>query len=747
MTNTRSMMLTGASLAALFATGLATSAQAQSPASVGGAGEIVVTAQRRAETVQDVAISINAFSGKQIAELGVKTAADLGALAPGVSVNEVQGGLNPVISIRGLSLNDTFGNNNPTVGVYIDDVIQPFTPMLAGQIFDVQRVEVLKGPQGTLYGRNTTGGAVNFISAPPTFEPEGYARASYARFDRAEIEGAIGGGLSDSLAGRFSFKTTQQRGGWQTNAVTGETIGDVNETSFRGQLLWQPTDDFDATLKLGYTKSKRDVQLREHVGYYARGGEGFCAAALAGYRDESTCRDFFGYSDDTPERRTVEASEAYGHEMDSRNYNAQLTMNYDLGAATLTSVTGYVDFRRVLGDDSDGSALIQLDSRFTDDVTSFTQELRATSNGDGPARYVAGLYFSHDRIAGQALQALDDTFFHTRADTSYVQKTDSIAGFGEAGYKVTPQLELVAGLRFTHERKAYTYDAIDLNPYGDSTLPTPVAGIARTLKEDNLSGKLGINFEASRDLLLYASASKGFKSGGFKAAIAFSEAETDPFEGETVYAYEAGLKSTLLDGNMTLNLAAYYNDWKDFQAMVTEIRNGVNVIVLSNAGDARIYGIEGEVQYRPSSALTLRASANLLDSKITKFNNAAGGEDFTGNQLANAPKFTFTSQARWELPIQSDSFGVYVLGDASYKSNTYFSLAERGLSSQDGYWLVNGRVGLHGQDDGWELAAFAKNIFNKLYVSSAYDNWGGIFPSQNFLGDPATYGVEVSFRF
>ncbi|MBT0670759.1 TonB-dependent receptor [Novosphingobium profundi] len=746
MNRMHSFMLAGASMAAL----LAGTAQAQTeaaPAASSG-NQIVVTAQRREETVQDVPISINAFSNKQLTELGVKDTSDLAALSPGVSFNAVQGGSNPIISIRGLSLNDTFGNNNPTVGLYLDNVIQPFTPMMSGQIYDVERVEVLKGPQGTLYGRNTTGGAINIISRAPTFERQGYVKASYARFDRAEIEGALGGGITDTLAGRFSFKTTQQRGGWQKNTATGETIGDVNETSLRGQLLWQPTDAFDATLKLGYTKTKQDVQLREHVGFYATDGSGdYCASALAGVRDETNCMDFFGAQDTSPGRRTVDDSELYGHQQNSRLYNAQLTMNYDLGAATLTSITAYNDFHRTLGDDSDGSNLIELDSLYTDDIESFTQELRATSNGDGPFNYVAGLYYSYDRVAGSALQALDDTFFHTRADTSYVQKTDAVAGFGQIGYHLTPQLELVGGLRFTHENKRYDYDAVDLDPYGDSTLPALVAGIENGLKEDNLSGKVGINFKASDDLLLYASASKGFKSGGFKAAIAFSEAETDPFKGETVYAYEAGLKSTLLDGRMTFNLAGYYNNWKDFQAMVTEVRSGVNVIVLSNAGDAHIYGVEGELNFQPTDALSLRASANLMHSEIVRFNNAEGGDDYTGNKLANAPDFTMSAQARWELPVHVNDIGVYVMGDASYKSTTYYSLANRILSGQEGYWLVNGRIGVHNDADTWEVAAFGKNIFNKLYVSSSYDNWGGIFPSENYLGDPATYGVEVTYNF
>jgi len=202
-----------------------------------------------------------------------------------------------------------------------------------------------------------------------------------------------------------------------------------------------------------------------------------------------------------------------------------------------------------------------------------------------------------------------------------------------------------------------------------------------------------------------------------------------------------------MGGKLTLNASGYYNDWRNFQAMVTEIRSGINVITLSNAGDARVYGGEVGAQIRPTDALQLRASANVLNTKITRFNTAPGSDDFTGNHLANAPAVTATLQGRWELPVGGEHWGVYVLGDGSYRSKVYYSLANRGQTAQDGYWLLNARVAIHDEDDRWELALFGKNILNKLYVSNASDNFGGIFPSEYFLGDPATYGVQATFHF
>ena len=726
-------------------------AQAQSTSASDGesfGNEIIVTAQRRSESLQDVPISISAFSGKQLQELKVSQPGDVAAITPGVFVNATRGDQNPTFSIRGLSLNDTFSNNNPTVGIYFDDVNLPYTPMMSFQMFDIDRVEVLKGPQGTLYGRNTTGGAINFISKRPTQDFDAYMTASYGRFDRFELEGAAGGGVTDTLAVRFSGKTVQQRGGWQTNALTGEKIGDVDNIALRGQALWTPTPELTVHLEGTYVHNNSDQQLREHVGYYAKDGSGgYCAAALAGHLDPTTCQDILGYSDPTPARRTVENSALYGYKNKSRSEGVSLNVDYDFGGVTLTSITGYNHFHRVSGDDSDGAALIELDTQFTDRIKSFTQEVRLTSDDTMPLTWVLGAYYSWDRIAGNALQALDDHFFHTRVDTGFVQKTDAYAAFGQATYKLTDALSLTAGLRFTRDDKRFTYDSVDLNPYGDSTLPTPVAGIVDGVKQDNLSGKIGIDYKVSPDVMLYASASRGFKSGGFKAAIAFNPEELRPFKGETVYAYEVGAKTSLLDGALTFNLAGYYNDWRNFQAMVTEIRSGINVIVLSNAGDARVYGLEAETQYRATDRLLLRGALNWQDSKITDFNNAPGADDFTGNRLSNAPSFSATAMARWETPLESDSWGVALLGDASYRSKTYYSLANRDLASQDGYWLVNGRIALHDKDDKWEAAIYGRNIFNKLYVSSSYDNWGGIFPSQNFLGDPATYGVSFTVRY
>lgn len=708
--------------------------------------EIVVTAERRAESLQSVPISITALSGEQVQQLNLKQASDLSGISPGVFAVGSRGDANPIFAIRGIGLNDTFANNNPTVGVYLDDIVQPFTPLLGFPVFDLQRIEVLKGPQGTLYGRNTTGGAINFISKAPTHDFDAYATASYGRFDRTEIEGAIGGGLTDNLALRLAGKVTDQSDGWQTNALTGETIGDRDSKALRGMALWTPTDDIEVLLKASLLEDRSDTQLREHVGYNAPGG-GTCSAYFAGIRDEGNCVNALGYFDPTSDRRTVEASEVFGHVADTSSRDFMLNVNWDMGAATLTSVTGYIDFERVSGDDSDGSALVLLDSEFRDDIEAFSQEVRLASNNDGPLSWMVGAYYSWDELGSDITQALDDHFFRTRVTIDALQTTTSYALFSQAKYELTDRLRLTAGARYTDEKKEFKYDGLDIDPFGTSAgLPTPVAGIDDTLREDVVTGKIGLDFDLTDSVMLYTSASKGFKSGGYKSAIAFNTAELDPFVGENLYAYELGAKSTWLDGKLQFNSALYYYDYQDFQAFVTEIRSGINVIVLNNAGDAEVLGLEADLTARPIDRLTLRLSANVMESEIKEINPEVQA-DYVGNRLANAPEVSASAIVRYDLPTEDLGFGSYAMIDGSYRGKTYYSVNNRGQSSQDAYGLLNARLGFTSLDDRWEFALWGRNLTDKLYVSTAYDNYGGIFPSQNFLGDPRTYGVSATFRY
>ena len=711
--------------------------------------EIVVTARKREQNLQNVSISISAFTANRIQEMGLLNSQDLSWMTPGMYASGAVGNLNPMYTIRGIGLNDFFTNNNPTVGLYVNEVIQPFSPMMSFQMFDLERIEVLKGPQGTLYGRNTTGGAINFISRRPGEELNGYLRAGYGEFDRVEAEGAIGGPISDDLGGRLAFLTTQQSDGWMRNAVTGKKVGEIDQVALRGILQWQPAENFEVEFIGSYAEDNSDTHLREHVGF-ADGpfSTNLCAAAIAGRRDEGNCVSFLGFFDpNADDRYTHSNSSILGNDNDTDTLGLTLKVNWDIGDMTLTSVTGYSEYDRVYTEDADGTALAMIDVRSDDDATTFSQELRL-SGIMSRIDWVLGAFYSDNEISFNFIQDLRQHLFLSVVDTVWKQESSSVAVFGHADFALTNKLSIVGGLRYTYEEKKIRYDASDLNPFGTTQfLPPTVSGFNDRFSNNEISGQAGVDFQVTDDILTYFSFNRGFKTGGYKGAIAFSLAELEPFTQETVYAYEAGIKSTWANGRVRFNAAAYYSDWKDFQAFVNEIRGGIPVIVLTNAGDAEIYGIEADLLLHPTDGLDIQATLNWMDTEIKKFNNIPGTPDSTGNNLANSPDLMFNGRVRYEFPVANTGFNAYISSDFIFRDRVYYSLANRGQNSQASNWLWHGRAGVVTEDGKWEASVWGKNLTDEAYVTQSYDNTGGIFPSQNFIGEPRTYGVSVQYNF
>jgi len=714
--------------------------------------EIVVTARKRAQNIQDVSMSIDAFSAVQVDELRIRNLQDVAWYSPGMHASGTRGDTDPLYTIRGIGLNDAFNNNNPTVGVYLNEVIQPFSPMMAFQVFDIERVEVLKGPQGTLYGRNVTGGAINVFSARPGEETNGYARADFGNFNRFEFEGAVGGPIGDGVGARFSAMTTQQGEGWVHNAFNGQDIGELDQTGLRGTLEWMPNDDVEVRLVGYYSRDKSDSAGREHVGFLEGAfSPNLCQPAIEGRRDETQCTSFLGYSDPYPDRYTIENSSVYGQYVDAESYGLTLGIDWDTDVGTVSFVTGYSDYDRVYAEDSDGTPLIMIDTEATNEIEVFSQEIRLASVSDSGIDWIVGAYYTDDEMFFNFLSALDEHVFLTRLQYYFTQQTTAWALFGHAKFPLTDGLRLVSGVRYTDEEKDFDYFGFDLDPFGTTNMPNfgvvPVPEYHDSTAQNEWTGEVGLEYDLNEDAMAYVSASKGFKSGGYKGAISFTLAELEPFDPETIYAYELGLKSTLADGKFRFNTAGYFYDWQDFQAFITEIRAGVPVLVLTNGGDAEVWGVEVEAQWHPVTGLDLSAGINWMDTEVVKYNSIPGTGDNTGNQLANAPPLTFNGRIRYQFPMGGSGWQGLTSADAVFLDDVYYSLGNNGQSSQDSYWLLNGRIGVISPDGRWEAALWGKNLLDKFYVTQSYDNLGGIFPSQNFLGMPRTYGVSLRYNF
>lgn len=729
-----------------------------------GIDEIIVTAQKREENIQDVPFSIAALSAADIRDLGVDEAKDLAQITPGLVMNvSANAETDPLFTLRGIGMNDVNSNQNPAVTPYIDDIALP-SPVMAGfQVFDLERIEILKGPQGTLYGRNTTGGAIRFVSRRPAQELDGYAQLDLAEYERVSFEGAVGGGLGESLAGRVAVRSIVQNDGWQTlvlpdieGVAFGPGVdadnGEIDRKAMRASLLWTPADAFDALVIADFGEEDSESMAFEHAGNLLRDGSGLCSFATIGVRDETLCASFGQVRDvpagtpltpdietysDTDSPRTVGSNFGQGNDIDGESWGVSATLNLHLDRFSITSVTGYRDFDRRLAQDQGASPFYIHEIQNFEDIESLTQEIRLSSNDTWDAvQWQAGLYFGDDESRHRnSTNFRDHTSFTNLIIQGFDQKTENFAIFSQAEWALNDAWSLLGGLRWTTEDRSFRYGGV-----AEGVGPQPVANFSDEISSDDFSGKIGVNYAASDALLVYGSFSRGFKAGGFPASIAFSEPQFFPFEPELLNAYELGFKSSLADGTLRFNTAVYYYDWQDFQAQTAVDREGIRLIVLSNAGDAEILGLESVVDWFPTEDLSVRLGFNWMDAEIVS-------GDYEGDTPAHTPEYMLSGIVRYEFPGSFGGFEPFAQVDFSYQDDVQFILANHPGATEDAYTLLNLRVGLRSGDGRWELAAWARNATDELYRTEVFGPGSGFLPGRIHYGPPRIVGVSASWSY
>lgn len=709
-------------------------------------GEIVVTAQKRAESIQEIPLSVTAFSGEQLQAFGITQAKDLAAQVPGLFAKTTLGDSAPTFTIRGIGLNDFVSNNNSPTSLYFDDVYQPFHPMAGFALFDLERVEVLKGPQGTLYGRNNTGGAIKFVSRRGGDAFAADTRVSFGRFEAFEAEAAVGGPLSDRWKARLAV-FTKQGGAYQESRVTGRELGKANRMAARLLLDWQASDTVDVGINLHVGRDKGTNQQFKLANSQDPANTSVpCAAAFAGVRTiDGSCTDLVGHFDPSANPYRVGGENAgfpEGPNRDNEGYGASISLDWNLGRAALTSVTGYDHFDRSEGVDADGQPALLADGRYDDSMYAFSQELRLTSDESWAFKWIAGLYYSKDSI--DLLQRLQSNDFlplltglppPIAAWQDFSQETQSIAAFGQVEIPFGERVSLTGGLRYTHEEKDFAGGSTFVV---DAIGRIPLASTDDSIEADDVSGKVGLNFKPSAAWLLYVSASKGFKSGGFNAAFSSSPVQLEPFDPEELWAYEAGWKGTLLDGALTFNGALYYYDWKDFQAQVVTVRGGIPIQILSNAGDAEVKGLEAEVYWRASDRFSGGLAVNFTDAEVS-----AG--QLEGQDLANTPKFAGTAFLKYTQPIAARA-KLFAQADYNYRTKVNFRLSPvTGLGYQDAYGIGNVRCGVSTADDRTSLALAVQNVSDKRYLVDVFEQ----LPINiiDVWAPPRTWSVTLSHSF
>ncbi len=769
--------LTGAFLASTALTGLCGAARADDAGST--VETVVVTAERRAENLQDVPIAAAAFDQNQLRELGADRLEDLTRVIPNVTLYDDRGAGQPTWVIRGIGLADFNPNNTPTAAVFDDEFYLPSNELAGVGLYDVQRVEVLKGPQGGLYGRNTSGGAVRILSNTPNFDGySGYVDGFYGSWDRTQVQGAVNIPIDDHLAVRFAGMI-DRGGGWQDSLATPQNDhwGDRDLSTARGEVFFKPTDSIDVLFKAEWGHDGSQTLLGKAVGTENLAApSGYCAAVLAGHLDDATCgtwaqRNLIATGQPpTPSAadQSADASVVLSNPINKLNntwFDFNLQSNVDLGFATLTSITGWMHYLDRQPFDYDGSQLDlgQESSRVKFDV--WSQEFRLISDATGPFTWMAGASYNADFIADQRTFDFAQNVLSAPPPVNFVQRgyhqsTRAWALYGQAAYDVTANVKIHGSLRYTDEQKALR-DSYTLIPPINLYL---FKNVSQNLSlHAHWTGDAGVDYHPTDTVMLYAKATRGYKSGGFFGGIASDPADTLPYKEETIWSYEVGVKSVWAD-QLVANLAAFYYDYQGMQGFIN-ILNPITftpVSRLGNIGDVAMQGAELELNWTPPSieGLSLGFAPAYLVGKIN--NSTATSYTIEGNLYSfaglpiEAPMWTYTASARYEHPLGASVFGEALTGSvsldyawrrtpnptAAYTANDLPTFAIYHIPS---YGTLDGRVAIAGIGDGWELALEGKNLTDENYWTVATRDSAGSY--MHLYGLPRNWRLEASYKW
>ncbi|MBB6522227.1 TonB-dependent receptor [Pseudoteredinibacter isoporae] len=745
--------------------------------------EVVVTAQKRDQSSQDIPISVSAFSAEQISKLGNTGLQELAKNVAGAEIFDDRGSGQPTWVIRGVGLADFNPNNTPTAAIFYDEAYM-FSNVLGGiGLFDIQQVEILKGPQGGLYGRNTSGGAVRVNSRPPEVgeESNGYVRGSYGRWNKSRMEAAVGFDVADNAAIRLAA-VTSQGGGWQDSLATeaDDEFGDQDFTALRAQLAWQLNDKTEMLLKLDYGRDNSETYLAQGKASLLADASGRCPAVAAGGAADDQCFTLsnvlsnfvFGtgtgplaIDQDDQGRRTTSNPI---NELDNDWRSVNMRWQWEGESVSFTSITTAMDYNFKQNYDFDASHLTLFHERSRSELSAWSQEFRWQGEISEDMYWLLGASYSNEEVvAFRNLDLSQLVDFPGLGYRSFTQETKSAAAYAQLEWQFADTLKLHGSLRYTKEDKDllnYRFfetegNGVDLN--GDGQLQ-PFFWLDGVNQEANLdshfSGHLGLDWTPSDEVLIYAKATRGFKSGGFFGGFAFSAAELGAYDEELIWSYELGWKTDLLDRRLRFNGALYYYDYQDVQGFTQEFSTLIDGVLtkLGNLGDAEHKGVEVEFTYLPESieGLQLSLQANYLNAKISK--SATIGLDPDGVQFpiqglrrTFAPEYSVGIQLDHQADInehyQLNSSVNYSWRDDINADDAYGTDLDRALFGIESYQLLGMRFEIVPTAADWKVALLLDNVTNEAYtLSSTSDDLGSFNRVQ---GRPRSWTLEFSYEW
>lgn len=773
-------------------------AYAQTAPSAPAEADIIVTAQKRSERLRDVPLSVTAISGDQLIARGITNPESLANAAPGLNLQKNDFG-NPIFSIRGVGYFDQIVGASPTVSVYLDQVPIPFSAETAGAALDLERVEVLKGPQGTLFGNNSTGGAINFIANKPTSSPHAGINLDVGRFDTINAQAFLSGPLTSTLrariAGRYEYSGPWQKSDPrldnQFGAQTDRTLGRRRFATGRILLDWDPSDSLKFELNVNGWRDRSENQATQLVAFVPQANLNRFNDYI--YRAFNTNPAFIAA--DTPpgnpaaaplftpvagsanSSRLADWDPGKDYRRDNWFYQIALRGDYNLtDEIVLTSITAYAQFKQDMLLDTDGTPYVSSFVEPNARVTNFSQELRIAGGGQR-LRWIIGGNYAYDRsseVGRFSARNVTGNVFAIAGGYSGValpilQIARNYAGFVSADYKLTDTLTLQGAVRYTqHDRKfegcgqdpgdgslarviSVAY-GVSAGPGDCTTLVRPglLRGLVRDeLHENNLSWRGNISWKPSNDVLLYANVTKGYKTGGFSNVAGVFDFQYKPIPQESVVAVEAGAKFSMIDNHIQIDLAGFHMNYRNKQILgyINNVLFGA-LPQLVSVPKSRIYGAEANVTITPTRGLRLALAGTYVHSRVledpdTPLSPLNQVTSFVGESLPSTPTWQLNADADYKTRL-TDKLDAFVGGGVIYRSSSQAAFGNVEQFILPAYTLLNLQTGIAAADGAWRFSIWGRNITNKFYVTNVQRRQDTVTRA---VGMPATYGITMSYRY
>ena len=706
--------------------------------------EVIVTAQKREQNVQDIGIAITAMTGDQMDALGYNSAQHVTTMAPGVHTVQPNGEANYSIAIRGSANSDFTTNQESPVAIYLDGVYVSQMSGTGFSLFDMERVEILRGPQGTLYGRNATGGLAHFISKKPTRETEGYAKATVGEYSQFKFEGAISGPIGETASARLSV-STHNNDGYITNRL-GEDLNNADDQSVRLQFLWNPSDDIEFLLSLRGSQQDIRTGFFEHVS----------AVGAPGEYTPNEVNYVLGYIDNDGDVYAGDYDDPGFNDLETRGYSGTLT--WDFGNMKLTSITDFSTVERDYIEDSDASPAPVFDFFLVTDSEQFSQEIRLDGETDS-MKWTAGVYYL-DLDINDANGAITDPFVGPAPTPGaeaglfnpYRSEVQSMSVFGQVEFAIADNVNMTIGGRVVRDDRdfAFSVDVVEfINPDpamfnvpSNRNLLAPLATYAASREDTEWAARLGLDWTLSDDTLVYTSWNRGVKTSGYNAPIFPLSPPNDyddatmSFDPEIVDAFEVGVKLSTPDGRARLNAAMYYNDFDNYQAFTI---TGLDTLLKNSTADSK--GFEVELMANPTDGLDILLGVAYNETDLTL------GDGFRTGPV-QSPKWNANAMVRYEWSLASGAT-VALQGDMHYRSKHIFALPNLPANREDGYTIGNVFLTYTTADQAWVASAFVENVTGEEHLVQTFDlSTDALFGMiEQYYNRPKWAGVSLRYNF